>query len=604
MSINRNDACPCGSGKKYKKCCLNTKKVIQIQEVKQERFFQQKKMLVEKIRRFLDDRVAVNYPPLRNEFIQRSGNMIPANVQDGFFQFWLYFCYTYKNGLRGIEWFYQDHGCKLTTEEREMVKIWTSLTLKLVEAVDQQEDMIIFEDVLTREKFNVFNIRENIPTFIPWYGTFALLENFEEKDYFNGISIFKGPTNVGHAAKKVLELMSAEEKSREQILFTYYPEILSAMLKEDYGQLDEGQTQPIHQHIIEYRILNEALLDRFVEEHKEFIVDKRDGKRKTFSYAGNWKEYQDSELQEPVLIAEVFATISIEKNRLICTGFDEQKTEELKSILKMAVLALQFVSDTTKTFEIPINAAIKNYFVQMSKTTPHYFSFYAQTDLLEEIRIPIPKFDHMSIRELIEANQKDLAETWLKQVEHNLYQQVLQQNTSVEVTADVNTVRKLLDLPLSPFVTGGAQRQTALVSIKNPFDTVLVEKEDIPFYEELGFSPNTIDNFYANDFVAFYKEKTIGKGEGTKRKYRNSLFEIRMELETLTPKSWHECDDAFWGNLIVKLTDEGVSKSFMKDFFSTIKALSKWVDQKINTAIAHSVLHGIQEAEDRILQKA
>lgn len=23
MSIGRNDPCPCGSGKKYKKCCLN-----------------------------------------------------------------------------------------------------------------------------------------------------------------------------------------------------------------------------------------------------------------------------------------------------------------------------------------------------------------------------------------------------------------------------------------------------------------------------------------------------------------------------------------------------------------------------------------------------
>ncbi|MCH9647119.1 MAG: SEC-C domain-containing protein [Deltaproteobacteria bacterium] len=23
MSANRNDACPCGSGKKYKKCCIN-----------------------------------------------------------------------------------------------------------------------------------------------------------------------------------------------------------------------------------------------------------------------------------------------------------------------------------------------------------------------------------------------------------------------------------------------------------------------------------------------------------------------------------------------------------------------------------------------------
>jgi hypothetical protein len=31
-TIGRNDPCPCGSGKKYKKCCLNETKVVSAEE--------------------------------------------------------------------------------------------------------------------------------------------------------------------------------------------------------------------------------------------------------------------------------------------------------------------------------------------------------------------------------------------------------------------------------------------------------------------------------------------------------------------------------------------------------------------------------------------
>ncbi len=31
-TIGRNDPCPCGSGKKYKKCCLNETKVVSTEE--------------------------------------------------------------------------------------------------------------------------------------------------------------------------------------------------------------------------------------------------------------------------------------------------------------------------------------------------------------------------------------------------------------------------------------------------------------------------------------------------------------------------------------------------------------------------------------------
>ena len=47
MEVGRNDLCPCGSGKKYKKCCMKNEKVVEIGQLKLNRFFQLKMQLVE-----------------------------------------------------------------------------------------------------------------------------------------------------------------------------------------------------------------------------------------------------------------------------------------------------------------------------------------------------------------------------------------------------------------------------------------------------------------------------------------------------------------------------------------------------------------------------
>jgi predicted metal-binding transcription factor (methanogenesis marker protein 9) len=54
MKVGRNDPCPCGSGKKYKKCCIAKDAVVEIRKVREERFFQLKNELSEEIYQFLE----------------------------------------------------------------------------------------------------------------------------------------------------------------------------------------------------------------------------------------------------------------------------------------------------------------------------------------------------------------------------------------------------------------------------------------------------------------------------------------------------------------------------------------------------------------------
>ena len=222
--------------------------------------------------------------------------------------------------------------------------------------------------------------------------------------------------------------------------------------------------------------------------------------------------------------------------------------------------------------------------VNTEKDVPEYFILFAQSNWGLDIDHPIPMFDNLSLRDLVESNKKDLAEVWLKQSEYNLYKLVYKQYGNVKNTADFNTVRRELGLELSPFVTGGKQRHSEFLPVINieQRKTVILE-EDIQIYENLGFTPETIDNFYTKDLVAFYKDKTNGMSENTIRKYKNSLYDIREALERGSVKNWDECGFSFWeeflSNGLYEINNK-VSKTKLKDIVSTVKALIKWLEKE------------------------
>ena len=191
------------------------------------------------------------------------------------------------------------------------------------------------------------------------------------------------------------------------------------------------------------------------------------------------------------------------------------------------------------------------------------------------------------------GRQKD-ADTWLKQSEYDLYRHVLQQFGSVEVTADFNTVRKQLNLPLSAFVTGGPQRSTQLVGA--------IKGEDIKLLGELGF--DSVDYFFTVDFLHFYKQKTTEKSDATVRKYRNSLYDLRELLAMSKKKSWNDLNKKDWKKLIsinYFALFESTSKTQLKDFLSIVKAFTKMIDERYGTNISNDVAAIAKETEQERL---
>ncbi|WP_299093807.1 YecA family protein [uncultured Metabacillus sp.] len=608
MTVKRNDPCPCGSGKKYKKCCLNQAKVVQIHEVREERFLQSKHLLVLKLKEFITKKVsATQYYQLQAEFKKRTLHAIKGKYETGFFEFWLFFFHRFENGLRGIEWFNQES--RLTAEEMQMAKTWEELTPKFVQAVDKKDEIIVFEDMDTKEQYRVPMLKDTDPAYIPWYGTFALLEPYNDLFYFNGVRVFEDPYSLSRAMKKVEEFTESTKQSREQVMFDYFPEILAALITDQDAALHEKRE--IHDYLLDYKVEDDEAVTSFLQGQEQFIIDTWEENKKLCSWIDCWYSYTDTEISGPVLIAEIFGKIFLENGHLQFTSLDFARVEEFKQMIKSLLdrKALTFIEEKTKTFSIPVQAEIRDMVLSLEPDTPPYFGVYAQHDIRLEFDKPIRQFNGLSIKELIEEGRVEEAEHWLKQMEYSTYQAVKQQNKEVIATADYNSIRRMLGLPLSPFVTGGETRQSQIEKLGAPNHgegTKAVKKEDIPYYEQLGFTPDTIDNFYAEDFIAFFKEKTEGKSENTIRKYRSSLEDLRLILEQSNNTSWDDCDQAFWKRVFtMDFTGlyEILTKTAIKDFISVTKALAKWLDQKQkSTSLSKTVVKVTKDTEEELLR--
>lgn len=572
---------------------MQKQNVIQLNQVREERFMQEKHQLVKKLEAFVDKKISFEEESrLQSYFYERCKYQITPNLKYSFFRFWLYFFHTFENGLRMIEWFEQEN----RSAESTMVKTWVQLQLKLVQAVEWNDDIVIYEDMLTKERYPVANNLEIISTPFPWYGTLGLLELFENKYYFNGVRVFVSPQCLNKVATKIHDLCKETSLTETVVMTNYFPELLGELFT-DSLYLGDRKEKEIIQYKVQYQIFDEKKLISFLSKH--FQVNQNE---QQFDWIGEWFVYEDSEIANPIHIGKIYGIITLKNRKLIFDSLLEDKVSEFQTLLATN-LAVKFVNIENKKTVVPFQIDVQNMVVAMDNNTPAYFSMYAQNSALLDVDAPIPMYDQLSIRKLIESGREHQADVWLKQSEYALYKSVYEEFGKVDVTADFNTVRKQLGLPLSQFVTGGASRFT---SIKKEVRSLL-QDEDIPFLEQLGITPSTVNNFYVDDLLQFFKEKVVGKSNTTVRKYRNSLYDLRYLLERSLVTSWEECTSTFWEHLLsIRYINlyEFMNITQLKDLFSTLKALAKWLNQCCKNKVGNNILKVVEQNEPDFISAA
>lgn len=198
-TISRNDLCPCGSNKKFKKCCLKNKPIIS------EDYF---------IRKVVGDKFNRNFSTIQKPIWRKSLKNLPSKLK-GILTEYLkneyvveYGCYynsshlsLYEPNIKTIHGWYGFKVEKEEVEKIQLVKKTNSRFIKLKDEIDTQildtkKNMIYrihswnsFEDIhfdLSTEGNNTFNewIEYNISEikdFIEEYNNIELKKYFENK---------------------------------------------------------------------------------------------------------------------------------------------------------------------------------------------------------------------------------------------------------------------------------------------------------------------------------------------------------------------------------------------------------------------------------------
>ena len=174
VKVGRNDPCSCGSGKKYKKCCLlkeemrdemDVKKVedeIHLKEImRPDRNLQEK--IVDYARELLygEEKIKVF-----NLYCQQTGvkNDEESVLKDeeGTILFFDWFIFDYRlseNGKRVIEDFYLKKQSFLSAEEREILKMRKDATFSLYEVISVDEGKsVTLKDIFSEKEYEVFDI--------------------------------------------------------------------------------------------------------------------------------------------------------------------------------------------------------------------------------------------------------------------------------------------------------------------------------------------------------------------------------------------------------------------------------------------------------------
>jgi hypothetical protein len=157
MPYRRNDPCPCGSGKQYKECCLESR-VADFQEHKWQRLARE---LQERLLVFAEDEcfISDSEEAFQLYIDTVSDELFDTEEEPAFVSFVDWFMHDYPlkiaNGLNLVQYFAQKKERDLGPMEQELLRNWAGSYISLLCVRAVGEEWILFEDLLVGGEYPV-----------------------------------------------------------------------------------------------------------------------------------------------------------------------------------------------------------------------------------------------------------------------------------------------------------------------------------------------------------------------------------------------------------------------------------------------------------------
>jgi hypothetical protein len=150
--IGRNDPCPCGSGKKYKNCCLVLEDIVDRNISPFERYSQLITSLKVKLEQYYDRQIRKLRKPLQEQFMRLAANPSLPREQEALLSDWLWFDMIDSEGMSFGGEYLHDNGSYMDESLRDCLRALNSSYLSMYEAVGMEADCLRVQDFLSGEE--------------------------------------------------------------------------------------------------------------------------------------------------------------------------------------------------------------------------------------------------------------------------------------------------------------------------------------------------------------------------------------------------------------------------------------------------------------------
>jgi hypothetical protein len=182
--VGRNDPCPCGSGKKYKKCCLREAEGTRQEERQRANVHAIDERVVPELHEFAFDRYGRAFDAAIDRFKKAIGGDDPMLLQ------LLAPCSVYEaciDGERPADAFLADHAAILSPEERAWLEAQTRASLSIWEVVSCEPGVsVTVQDQFSDARRSVREVRGS-RDLVARHAVLARVVDYEGASYFCGM---------------------------------------------------------------------------------------------------------------------------------------------------------------------------------------------------------------------------------------------------------------------------------------------------------------------------------------------------------------------------------------------------------------------------------
>ncbi len=152
--VGRNDLCPCGSGKKYKKCCGKHQDVVFINEIIMQEVLELQNDIMHYALTYYEEE-------LGSFLMRRTNHFLLDREFEAAFMFyithWALFCEPFVNGRTIIADYIQKHVSRIKRPAvRSILQSWSDVVPSFTRIVEKESsDRVVVEDILSNERKNV-----------------------------------------------------------------------------------------------------------------------------------------------------------------------------------------------------------------------------------------------------------------------------------------------------------------------------------------------------------------------------------------------------------------------------------------------------------------